>query len=182
MARPKVIDPGDFRDIYIRKNACKMTLREMSNALGVSFYTVQNFVKSNNLKTRYEIKRKWSDEEKEIASKMYLDGETYETIAKKIGRTFVAVNLQLRNLGCNIAARKEKHTVPQEWVNLISGRKYDLSCQWENGNGRSSLTKKMIYIGISGGKHLFKCINGGWVTSLTNYEIGEQIKESKNEM
>lgn len=182
MARPKVIDPEDFRDIYIRKNACKMTLREMSNALGVSFYTVQNFVKSNNLKTRYEIKRKWSEEDKEIASRMYMDGETYETIAKKIGRTFVAVNLQLRNLGCNIAARKERHAVPQECVNLISGGEYDLPCQWENGNGRSSLTKKMIYIGISGGKHLFRCIKGGWVTSLTDYEIREQIEESKNEM
>ena len=113
---------------------------------------------------------------------MYLDGETYETIAKKIGRTFVAVNLQLRNLGCNIQTRKERQAVPLKPVNLISSKKYDLSCQWENGNGRSSLTKKMIYMGISGGKHLFKCINGGWVTSLTNYEIGEQIKESKNEM
>lgn len=98
-----------------------MTLREMSNALGVSFYTVQNFVKSNNLKTRYEIKRKWSDEEKELASKMYFDGETYETIAKKIGRTFVAVNLQLRNLGCNLRTRKERQIVPLESVKLIPG-------------------------------------------------------------
>ena len=179
MRKPLVIDRGDHIDLFIRQNAKTMTVLEMAKTLGITFYAVQKHLKTNGLTTRYRPKHPWSDEDIKLAVNMFTNGETTETISEKIGRSPIAVNLKLYYLGYRNKTRNQAITKESEGTHLILGKIYTVPCQWEWTGSRRNTVKEMQYIGISGGKYMFKSIKGGWVTSLTPTEIKEQIKEEQ---
>ena len=143
------------KDKYILDNATKITWSEMADYLGCSIPTVQN--RARKLGVEFDIKNvnRWTDEEVELLreySKKYVG----KTIAKKLNKSYVAVQKKALKEGIEINYKKD---IWKKWMVYYLKDNID----------KQSIRQIAMFLGLSEYQVRKKCIelglehdNGRW--------------------
>lgn len=170
-------------DLYFYKG---WTMKDIADYIGSKPTTVRYVIYTANMMGK-EIEepknRAWTQDEVELAKRLYLEGRNLKNIAHIVGRRHESVREKLKQIGLykpkfkrptqnNNTMQQPQKFKPAKEIDLIPGEIYKTRAHpLIGGDPSEDRVIKLVYEGKQSRHHMFRSKVGGWRVAYTDIQL-----------